>query len=135
MFQSKSLWAVVSVAWLALVAQLGCGGSNTIEVSGLVTYDGEKVESGQISFTPLDGAGPPEADVIENGQFSMQATPGMKRVQIRASRPLPPERQTSPEMGLLYEDFIPSIYNEESTLSADVNKSGGREFEFHLVSP
>ena len=122
-------------AWLVLLASLGCGGPSGIEIHGQVTYEGEQVAAGEISFVPLDGSGPPEAGVIENGKYTLRAALGKKRVVIRASRPLPPDRQSSPEMGLLYEDFIPGIYNEESTLTAEVSKDGSREIDFHLTAP
>lgn len=117
-----------------LLCLLGCG-EPTVPVSGEVTYDGKIVETGQISFIPVDQVAAPDAAVIENGRYSLKVSPGEKRVEIRASRPLPPARQNNPEMGLLYEDFIPKIYNDESTLTASVQQQGAQEFNFPLTVP
>ena len=117
------------------ICLLGCGGgSTTYEVSGAVTYDGQPVEQGQISFIPASDGAAPDAGTIEDGKYTVSVTPGEKRVEIRASRPLPVERQTQPDMGLLYEDYIPAAYNADSKLMADV-ASQSRKFDFHLTPP
>jgi len=113
----------------------GCGGAETYEVSGTVTYDGEPVERGQISFVPLDGSGAADGGPIEDGEFSFPSKPGRKRVEIRGSRPLPPEQQDSPDMGLLYEDYIPEVYNAQSELTAEVTADGARRYDFELLPP
>ncbi len=100
-----------------------------------MTFDGQPVEKGEISFVNVDGATPPDAGLIENGKFAFSATPGKKVVKIRGSRALPPERQTTPEMGLAYEDFIPRAFNDESTLTAEVSPDKKRVYEFNLTPP
>lgn len=112
---------------------VGCG-EEGIQISGQVTYEGEPVKQGTISFVNVGTTSPPDAAVIENGNYSLRTLPGNKRVEIRASRPLPPERQTNPEMGLMYDDYIPAAYNRESTLSANISDSE-RGFDFHLDPP
>jgi hypothetical protein len=112
---------------------IGCGGRETLEVSGGVTFDGKPVERGEISFVPTAG-GAPDGGVIEQGKFQFQARPGSKRVEIRGSRPVPPARQSNSEMGPMYEDYIPARYNDQSTLTADVTADGDRHFQFDLRS-
>ncbi|MCA9268085.1 MAG: hypothetical protein KDA41_06420 [Planctomycetales bacterium] len=121
------------VVWL-LAAACGCGGPVTYEVTGSVAYDGEPVERGEINFVPTEPGAAAEGGLIENGRYSFRASPGAKRVEIRGSRPLPPERQTQPEMGLMYDDYIPAIYNRESKLTADVGPDS-RQFDFDLPAP
>lgn len=121
----------------AMVCLLGgCGesGPRRYDISGTASFDGVPIEKGEISFVPSDPSMPPEGGAIENGQFRFQALAGPKTVQIRGSRPLPPERQDNPEMGLLYEDFIPATFNTSSTLQAEVTSSGGNTFTFDLKS-
>jgi hypothetical protein len=113
---------------------VGCGGKETVGVTGTVTFDGVPVEKGEVSFIPADGQGAPAGAVIENGAFAFEAKPGSKRVEVRASRALPPERQTNPEMGLMYEDYIPARFNRESTLTAEVKAGGQPAYEFNLTS-
>jgi hypothetical protein len=124
----------VTLAALASLALAGCGGRETFDVTGKVTFDGVAVEKGEISFIPTDGPAAADGGVIENGTFAFAAKPGTKRVEIRASRPLPPEKQTNPEMGLMYDDYIPAMYNRESTLTAEVSADGERTYSFDLKS-
>ena len=124
----------VSPAAILIVCFVAGCGDGLLEVSGNVTYEGEAVEQGTISF--VDAATSSSVAVpIENGAYTLRTSPGSKRVEIRASRPLPPERQTQPEMGLMYDDYIPAEYNRASTLSANVSESGERTFDFHLKAP
>ena len=113
----------------------GCGANDQVEITGEVTFDGEPVERGQISFVAVDSDLPTGGAVIEDGRYTAQVSPGGKRVEIRGSRPLPQERQSSPEMGLLYEDFVPAAYNENSTLTVEVTAGGNRVHDFHLTLP
>jgi hypothetical protein len=121
-------WAFIAV-WL-----LGCG-AGSHKITGTVTYDGELVATGEISLVPIGLDGPPDAGKIEGGRYTVVTSPGEKRVEIRASRPLPEHRQNSPEMGLLYEDYIPASYNSDSTLTLNVVPGGSREFDFQLTPP
>jgi hypothetical protein len=124
---------IVLLVALLVCGACGCSGSDTLEVTGTVTFDGTPVEKGEVSFIPVDG-GAADGGLIENGKFAFQAKPGSKRVEIRASRPLPPEKQTNPEMGLMYDDFIPARYNRDSTLTAEVSSDGEKDFAFDLTS-
>lgn len=124
---------VVVVGALGLLSG-GCGGQQrTYEVSGTVTFDGAPVEKGEISFVPLDAGRAPSAGVIAGGTFHVRATAGPKRVEIRAARPLPAKRQSEPEMGPLYEDYLPAQFNSASKLTADVLPDTANEFHFDLV--
>jgi hypothetical protein len=123
----------MALAVLANLALAGCDGRDTLDVSGKVTFDGAPVEKGEISFLPVEGGGA-DGGVIENGTFAFAAKPGSKRVEIRASRPLTAGKQTNPEMGLMYDDYIPAMYNRESTLTAEVSADGERTYSFDLKS-
>lgn len=127
------------VACLITAGLLGCDDANRVEIQGSVTYDGVAVEKGTISLSSLEADSSSDAvsdaGEIENGRYALETSLGKKRVEIRASRPLPPERQNNPEMGLLYEDFIPPSYNRESTLTVDITEDGQRDFDFDLATP
>lgn len=135
MFSAIPLRNICSSALLTFSAILvGCGGKETVGVTGKVTFDGVPVEKGEVSFIPADGQGAAAGGVIENGSFAFESKPGSKRVEIRASRALPPERQTNPDMGLMFEDYIPSRFNRESTLTAEVKTGSAQTFDFNLTS-
>ena len=127
-------WACKSVALLTICwGIVGCGGGRpTYEVHGRVTLDGEPVEDGMIRFQSSDINDAAAGGPIANGEFRFQSSAGTKRVEIRASRPLPEDQQTEPELGLLYEDYLPSRYNRDSELSVEVREDGENDFHFEL---
>lgn len=60
----------------------GCGRSGP-SVSGTVTYDGQPLASGYITFFPLDDRGPTQGTPIQDGTYEVRnITPGKKRVLI-----------------------------------------------------
>jgi len=106
---------------------LGCSGSgNTIE--GNVTYDGQPVERGSITFEPASGTGPSAGGAIQNGRYEIVAegvTPGEMIVRISAVRSTGKKIEAGPPEppGTLVDEvrpFIPAAYNERSTLKAQV---------------
>lgn len=74
---------------LLLAVCLGCGGSGGVPVRGEVTYDGQPVDSGSITFQPADGAGRSTGATIENGRYAITGEasplPGKYTVNIRAA--------------------------------------------------
>jgi hypothetical protein len=116
---------------LVVVSLLGCGKSGTYPVSGEVSFDGTPVEQGDILFIPADSAVAPEGGRITNGRYQLRAKPGLQRVEIRASRPLP---GPPGPMGPIYADYIPEEFNSKSTLKAEVSPGGKNQFNFTLQS-
>ena len=78
---SLCVGGLVTAVVLSFLA--GCDSSSkTIAVSGKVTYDGQPVEYGTISFGPTAG-GPVAGGEINNGQYSVKnVTPGKNIVNI-----------------------------------------------------
>jgi len=107
--------------------------------TGSVAFDGRPVETGLIVFRPLDGGSPPVGTAITEGRFAIAGRPGRHRVEIRGTRPVDASRlpRTTPrfEGAPVYEDFIPSAFNTESTLEADVTAGSSNRFEFDLRTP
>ena len=75
----------------------GCGtGGETASVSGNVTYEGQAVASGEITFSPADGKGPIASGPITAGKYNVgELTPGPKVVLITSVAETP--RITSTE--------------------------------------
>src|SRR5262245_66455623 len=76
--------------WLLVVPLVaGCGHGKTA-IQGEVTFNGQPVPEGSISFEPLDGQGPVTGGVITAGKYDVPAaagtTPGEKVVRITAVR-------------------------------------------------
>jgi hypothetical protein len=78
------LHAGMLLATLTIVA--GCG-EKASTVTGKVTYNGEPVAKGTITFTPSDGMGQVFAARIENGVYNIpNAQPGKRKVEVRGLR-------------------------------------------------
>lgn len=115
----------------------GCGRDNgMMEVSGAVTYDGQPVKCGVISFLPSDGNGPTAATVVTDGRYSVKVAPGKKRVRIEGfkvvgQRHYVPNDPTSPMVDI-QEEILPERYNAKSELSREI-ESGARVCDFALA--
>jgi hypothetical protein len=75
---------------MTLLAVVGCGrGYPTARVEGQVTVNGQPVEQGNITFTPLQAdRGPGATATIESGRYVVQDVPqGKVRVDFYAVKP------------------------------------------------
>jgi hypothetical protein len=73
-------WLLIATLLLSLAAT-GCG--RTTSVTGRVTYDGQPVQNGAITFYPADGQGPSAGAMVADGQYRVEGiTPGKKMVQV-----------------------------------------------------
>jgi len=96
----------------------GCGEPATT-ISGAVTYNGEPVEEGAISFRPAEGAGQSFGAPIVNGQYSTEkASPGSKKVVV---------------IGVKKIDF--GMSSEEATRKANEAQAAGKAWGGHLSEP
>ncbi|MEI7683402.1 MAG: hypothetical protein WCL32_00135 [Planctomycetota bacterium] len=89
-------------------------------VSGIVTYEGKPLETGAITFFPVDGKSPTAGAMIAQGEYSAVVALGEMKVVISAPkivgrRMLYANNPQSPEMDLTV-DVLPERYNERSTL-------------------
>src|SRR2546421_11653224 len=81
--QQVRVLAVTSL--LAVTALLSGCGSPPATVSGEVSYEGQPVDKGYISFTPSDGQGKDAGAPIANGRYKVADLPaGRKLVNIIA---------------------------------------------------
>lgn len=126
----------------ALLPCLGCGASHLAVVQGNVTFDGQPVEQGSITFEPADGVGPVTGGTIQNGKYRLDAEggmePGKKIVRIRAVRATGRKIEAGPPSppGTMVDElspFIPAIYDEKSTLTVQV-AAGEVTQHFELLS-
>lgn len=126
-----------SLATLAL-AMVGCGaaeeGPAKYKVWGTVTFKGEAVKEGLITFTPMEGGKGPEAGAIKDGKYSFRAKGGKQKVSIEASREVPGKTESDYKGGTVpvREAYIPEKYNTKTELVAEVKK-GGSEHDFKLT--
>jgi len=126
-----------AILLLGCTVLAGCGSSGRVTATGMVTFDGQPVETGTIVFQPLDRAAAPEGAPISGGRYTVECPPGRQRVQIRGTRPVDESRvpRTMPRLGTapVREDYIPAAYNTESTLEVEVVAGGSNVFDFKLT--
>ena len=65
-------------AFALALCMAGCRGNGLTEIGGTVTYDGQPVQKGSISFLPFDGKGPTAAAIIADGAYSVKVALGRK---------------------------------------------------------
>jgi hypothetical protein len=72
--------SVLFLAW----CMTGCA-KKPVQITGQVTYEGAPVQSGYISFIPVEGTGASSGGPIKGGRYKVEdVPPGLKRVEIRA---------------------------------------------------
>lgn len=118
---------------------MGCGemdpaGRITHTVSGSVSYDGKPVDEGRIQFRNMSGDGRAYSGEIKGGQYSVKCEAGSMKVEIIASRVIPGKTVVAEggEKVPAREMYIPTKYNSQSTLTAEV-KSGSQTIPFDLA--
>src|SRR5438270_10062031 len=70
-------WLLCGVLVLPLAGGCGSKGPVRHEITGKVTYKGQPVEEGIISFEPLDGQGSKDGDTILNGNYRIPKDKGL----------------------------------------------------------
>src|SRR5262249_40963677 len=80
---------------LAAAFSGGCGADNLATISGTVTYDGEPVGDGMITFLPADGKGPASGGAIVDGKYSVSGLlSGLKIIKVYAVKAEPIARSS-----------------------------------------
>ncbi|QDS86882.1 hypothetical protein EC9_10570 [Rosistilla ulvae] len=126
------IWLILLVASSAI--SLGCTQENSeptrVDVSGEVMIDGKPLPKGFIYFKTI-AEGVIDSTEIVDGKYAGQVEPGSRRVEIVAYRPV---SGGTPGMDASEENYIPTKYNLESELTADVLTTGPNTFQFEVTS-
>lgn len=130
---TRVLSGVAALALLGLSA--GCGGPPQATVSGTVTLDGKPVENGTISFYPTANSGQTAGGGIENGQFTLTASPGEMTVLISANKVVGKQKmfKDGPETDKIIE-LIPDRYNKTSELKVTLKPGVNENVNFELTT-
>ena len=130
----------IGLGLLLLLAVLGCAGSKRASVTGKVTFDGQPLEEGRITFVPdQSNPGPTAGAAVVKGTYTVPAANGVfvgkNTVQINAVRKTGKKIQSPFGPGLIDDvsEFVPKKYNLQSELSRDI-KPGKNELDFDLTS-
>jgi hypothetical protein len=124
-----------SCALLLLCALMGCSGSKdpAVPVSGTVNLDGKPLPEGSLSLIGEGGA-PPDVFEVKDGKFEGSAKPGKVRVEIRANRLGKPTKMGDTVIEATPENYLPSMYNTDSKIKADVTAAGLNPSTFEVKS-
>jgi hypothetical protein len=121
----QSCWVQRALLILSVLAS-GCSQEpRRYPVSGAVTLDGQPIPSGDILFVPIAGDRGPDPGTIKDGRYELLATAGEKRVEISASK-IRPGGARGAGGEPVAEEYVPSRYNTESKLTAEVQAKGDK---------
>lgn len=125
--------AVLGIA----VGLVGCGPSDgMMDINGTVTMDGEPVQSGSITLTPVNGSSKVGGGTFEDGTFSTRAAAGEMAVQIRGHEivklPNPTKEQVERGLDTERHEIVPPAYNSASKLRIKISPEN-TTFDFALT--
>ncbi len=129
------------------LAPIGCSGSKDNlpreAVSGDVTLDGQPLPEGAIQFSPTGESKLTAAVVpIKDGKFSISPAEGLVTGNYRVSISHAEVIEVNPKKGQgaltkttrLGKELIPSRYNTQSELKAEIKPGGVKDLKFELKS-
>lgn len=125
------VWLVWGLASLSI----GCAGDAalpTAKVSGKVTFKGEALKFGTVSFQPVEGAGG-SAEIKPDGTYSTTTGQGANQVQVISAEPEPEGAGAAPgQRKAPPKSNVPGVYGgPTSPLRADI-KAGENKHDIDL---
>src|SRR5206468_237037 len=110
---------------LALSAFCGCTDGQG-SVAGTVTFNGEPVKSGMITFVKQSGELVREGAVITDGNFFAHLPPGDYKIELNAQKIVGKRKQKafdgSDEEVEIAEELFPEQYNTKTTLTTEIHR-------------
>src|SRR5262249_6584785 len=123
-------------AWIIMIAALGCTRGPAVgTVTGEVTYAGQPVKDGHVTFTPVDGKGQTGGAPIVDGKFKAEQVPALKmKVELHGNKVIGKRKAyDTPESPVMDDvvELLPSKYNFNSEMTLDV-KQGTQHVKYDL---
>jgi len=119
-YQSRIFAVSVGLAIL-----IGCGNDKS-SVSGMVTFDGQPVGSGTITFVKAEGEFVREGAIIKDGSFQSTVPPGSYKIELNAQKVVGKRKQKGfdgkDEEVEITEELFPERCNTKSELTTKVNQ-------------
>ena len=123
---SRTLLFLLTICALTLTLS-SCGKEKLYTVSGTVTYQGELVPDGSISFVPGDPKLSPQGASIRDGKYTAQVRKGTMTVKITGSKPDPKQKML--DGSPFWTDFVPEKYGAQSTLTVEIKGNQTENFD------
>lgn len=114
---------------------IGCADDGMVDIAGNVSFDGQLVVQGTISFFPADGQGATAEAVIAAGSYSLSLPRGKKHVVVHGYKKVGerfPWGKDNPPAPILNE-IIPAKFNDDSILTIEVDNDRG-DVNFFLAA-
>lgn len=125
-----------AVLFVLVLSAASCSKESGVALEGKVSYGGDPIDVGTITFIPASGSGIKSGGLIENGNYKIDAKtgpgPGPHRVEIRWAKGT--GRKTKNEFGeeiQTRQEGLPEKYHAASTLTAEI-KPGKNVIDFAL---
>src|SRR5215469_12264465 len=114
----------------------GCGdGKGTVQ--GTVTFDGQPVADGAITFVKKDGKLVREGAVIRDGNFQARMPPGQYKIEVNGQKVVGKTKERGKDGALeevdMMEELFPERYNTKTELTEEI-KSGRNTIKLDLQS-
>lgn len=132
--------AALLAATVGFTAGCGNSGPKRYKVTGSVTYKGNPIPSGTVTFTPEDASlGVLGGSAVNGGQFEIPQTNGLVAGKYKVSfsypdpkGPPPPKEGDPPGESRAVKELLPAKYSGETELRAEVTADGPNNFPFDL---
>jgi hypothetical protein len=134
--------SVLNLIAILATGILGCGGNSTGTVTGTVTFEGQPIEQGQITFSPAGTEGSTAGDKIANGKYTVKdLKPAKYHVVVEATKepkftspgdPANNRTKTAEEIRAQYDPLPLDTKGKEQDLEV---KGGEQVLDFKLTSP
>ena len=131
-------WLLRGLVWACIVpiAAVGCSRGPAVgTVTGEVTYDGQPVKDGHVTFTPVDGKGQTGGAPILDGKFKAEQVPALKmKVELHGNKVIGKRKAyDTPESPVMDDvvELLPAKYNFTSDLVLEV-KQGTQHVKYDL---
>lgn len=118
------------------VSVAGCSKESGVALEGKVSYGGEPIDVGTITFVPTGGEGIKSGGLIENGNYKIEAKngpgPGSHRVEIRWAKPTGVKKKN--EFGEEIQqrrEGLPDKFHDQSAVMTEI-KPGKNVIDFAL---
>ena len=123
---SRTIFFLLTLCVVSLAIS-GCGKEKHYTVSGTVSYKGELVPDGSISFVPGDPKLSPQGASISNGKYTAKVRKGTMTVRITGSKQDPNQKML--DGSPFWTDFVPEKYGAQSTLSVEIKGNQTENFD------
>jgi hypothetical protein len=112
----------------------GCGGDGRLPVTGTVSYQGQPIKAGQITFIPDGQMAPAGGAPIVDGAYSIPSETGLPEGNYKvavSAKDGPQAQDEMPGEHIEPKETIPAKYNADTELRAKVER-GSTTHNFNL---